>query len=186
MRVDAIVNGAAQTKSAHIRVLCQSTADGLLDSLPILDAMDSAWKASNGSGPIGTRLERQWTVECTSDGDCGFKVLTQPDDSLCGSTPPPPDATGTRRARGHTHPAIPEGYYDTDVLPTGICGDPYPTELKPGPSKADAQNAVNSSIPIYILDGKKIYAVPFGTTFDDAYRHSRKIPRKDGNGCTRV
>jgi hypothetical protein len=58
--------------------------------------------------------------------------------------------------------------------------------MVPGPSKADATGAVGSSIPIYILDGKKIYAVPFGTTFDDAYNKYRVIPRKDGNGCTRV
>jgi hypothetical protein len=71
-------------------------------------------------GPVGGRLERQWTVECTADGQCGYTVLIQADDSLCSSAPPPPDTIEARRVRGHTHPAIPDGYTDAETLPAGI------------------------------------------------------------------
>jgi hypothetical protein len=64
--------------------------------------------------------------------------------------------------------------------------DPWPGVMVPGPSLPDARGAVTSPVPIYILDGKKIYRVPNGTTLQDAYSNYHTIPRNDGNGCTRV
>jgi hypothetical protein len=188
MRVNAIVNGVIMNKSVHIRVLCKSTGDSLLDSLPILDAMDSAWKASKATGPMGDRKERSWTVECTLLGECTWDVLIQPDDAPCHSTKPPIDPTGLRVAQGHIHPFNPNGFPNAEWIPVGLCPQEVPGGgyLHPGPSWRDASLVAGSPVPNYILDGQLIHALPTNAPLREILLDPKKILRKDSNGCTRV
>ena len=203
MRVDAIVNGAAQNKSVHIRVLCKSTGDSLLDSLPILDAMKAAEAASgdpNVPGNQPSRRENSFTVQCDASGECGYTVTDL--GTPCGGTPPPVGNIPGIAVEGHTHPfnpAVPNPNGSGWVL-RNLASDSLPDACKkslkggtkgskPWPSDSDFVHveSINNGpggifLPHYVLDPDDILAIPGGAMpIADRKAGTKRIPRKQGS-----
>ena len=113
MEVTALTNGKSETTRAHVRVLCDTTGNPLLDSLPLLDAMkaayDSAWN------PDHQRRERSWGVKCDDDGVCTTHVDSLlPDAEPCAVTI---TEDSTLTASGHVHPFIPAHEPGAELVP---------------------------------------------------------------------
>lgn len=203
MRVDAIVNGVTRNKSVHIRVLCKSTDDKLLDSLPILDAMAAAMTASgdpNLPGGQGARREHQFSVQCDTLNECSSPPpvdLGNP----CGGVPPRVDTVPGIKVDGHTHPFnpvvpnpnAPGGWILTnpasDSLPDTCKTSPGTKGSGPRPSDADMARveSVNNfpgapNLPHYVVDPDNIFAIPGGNmTREQRWSATKTIPRKQGN-----
>jgi hypothetical protein len=111
MTVYAKVNGVAVSLGVHIRVRCHpATGDPKLDSLPLLDAIDSAWRLSRASSANQLlRREALWAVDCVPGGECriwvGDTSLSTP--TQARDTVPLPPSPWVRVATGHTHPFFP-------------------------------------------------------------------------------
>ena len=100
---------------------------------------------------------------------------------------PPDDSTGLRVAQGHTHPFNPDGFPDVEWIPAGLCPQEVPNGgyPHPGPSWHDASLIAGKPVSDYILDGQLIHALPTNASIAEILRDPKKIPRKDGHGCTR-
>ena len=131
LRIRVEVQGQLVVQTARVRVICVTTGDRVLDSLPVLDAIDSALALGNGLNPNPSlRREVGWRVLCDPGGPCETRFYV-------GSTPcrtqlPSLSASDSARmvAEGHTHVTRsitdPAGY---DSLPSAVC----PEEREPSP-----------------------------------------------------
>jgi hypothetical protein len=196
LTVTALVNGDQKVKAVHIRVLCESTGDSLLDSLPILDAMRMALLAGNSGDPLtNNRREMQWGVLCDGLGCAPVVYPADANTSPCSSTPiattPSTDTTGTRVTGGHTHPNIPIGSSGAEPWPS-VCGTPKgigpgPYGFNPGPSRSDYTNAAKDPTHWHFIpDSVHIWAMPPSSNPDTIQAHTDPIPRKTSGGCTRL
>lgn len=194
MHVVAVVNGEVANESVHIRVLCDTTNNPLLNNYPLLDAMQHAWEAGWADLPIDRR-EASWTVDCDADGICYLNWYVDPVATPCNTVFPDPPLPGrTRIASGHTHPVTPDGYpgYPPEGQPAGCRGQETPQfpSNKPrypaaGPSPKDRDNSAAQPTPGVthcIMDLVKIYCYPLGVPKSEA--KSQEIQtRRETNGC---
>lgn len=199
MEVTVTVNGETKSRSVHIRVICASTGDPRLDSLPLLDAMATAMGLTGDIDQPGNQTSRRevfWRTNCTPEEGC----VTQYDTTGTPCTNMPdllPDSTTV--ADGHTHP-----YHPVVHAPGGgwtfqdVGRDSTPDVCHPGesgthgsgpmPSPEDLEHVGDNNppgspcIPHYILDGDAIIAIPCGAmTPAQRSDSTRTIPRDDNN-----
>jgi hypothetical protein len=196
MRVTALVNGEVKSASVHIRVLCQFTSDSLLNNLPLLDAMKTAWDSAYKPN-VNDRVEWWWTVDCDVNGVCvASPPILMPGAFGCGSPWPPGPASGwTRRAQGHIHPGIPfkDKTHHGDESPASCPAHANDT-LYVTPPKHYISGAVSDSdyvgssiqpagIKHCVIDGTNIQCFPMGRPPSVERDSTVKYPRQQPNGC---
>jgi hypothetical protein len=179
-------------------VICKTTGDSLLDSLPLLDAMSAAAASGGDINVVGNQASRReafWFVVCTPTGDCSYQII--PLDGPCGGDPHYfPDTIPGIPAEGHYHPFYPAhpspagpgtvGSLGRDTLPT-ICGRPPHSGAAPWPSGpdynwVDSTNRALPCLPHYVMDGDNIYVIPCGAlTPGQRKTGTKKIPRGSGS-----
>lgn len=200
MSVTAITNGVSKTATVRVRVLCASTGDPLLDSLPILDMLKTAWDSSNWTAPAAQRRERSVSTVCdTLTGACRVFIHVRGPDDPIPDTPcnhvlslPTLGQHEIVVVNGHDHP-----FRYHDGLPVHECQLPmsmfspwYDNDRLGGPSQIDYQSLASETIPHYIIDRDFIIRIMPGTTefnwnsnYPGGGKRVTKIKRKSG-GCT--
>ena len=196
IQVNAIVNGVPQSKSTHIRVLCNPTGDSLLDSLPILDALKTDMDSGGfPNSSILNRRERKSGIYCDAGACIPVLYPPEPGDTPCETTFPA-DSSSTLMGQTHGHPFHPYNYWHTTTFDTipDICKPPNEKKKRKaagyGPSDADYNHAGGTGIPQWIMDADSIYFIPGirgDSPADSAARvnGTRRWGRKVGS-CTRV
>jgi hypothetical protein len=159
------------------------TGDALLDTPAMRDLMTLLWQHSNAKAEPAARRERIGVL-FDSAGVLVYRAdLTNPSCTPCRSACMVP-VVGRPVAAVNTHPFRPG-----DLLPAACHpGDPttrqYTIDRFGGASEADLLAFEYWGIPGYILDMDNVYAIPRGTTVDNASANIRRYPRYDRfTGC---
>lgn len=194
MRVTALANGAVASESVHIRVPCTLTGDSLLDNLPLLDAMKSAWDSAYKPS-VNDRLEWSWTVDCDINGICrASPPILMPGSTGCGSflVPGPPPGW-TRKAQGHVHPGIPyrDRLHPGDEMPAScpwrtsdtLVSQPIKRYMSPAVSDSDYAGISGQPLGMThcVIDGLRVQCFPTGLPVDDAKGATKKFLRQSGS-----
>lgn len=211
MRASSLVNGQSQTRSIHIRFLCASTGNPLLDSLPYLDALKQAM--DNSGNPDGTdqqnRREHGFHIDCPPGEACNVHEYPTGSETStpCSASPPIVPIGDSLTGWGHAHPFHPV-VFDSSTgkwtfRPGGMPSDSTPDNCprqtpkagtsgaKPFPSPSDFDHAGSyntdpgADIPEIVIDTDNIYFIP-GGNMTDAERKAGTVTIPRGTGSCRI
>jgi hypothetical protein len=159
------------------------TGDSLLDTSAMRDLMRLLWDHSNADAAPSERRERIGFL-FDSAGVLVYRGdLDNPNCTPCQSRCLVP-VVGQPIAAVNTHPFRPG-----DLLPANCHpGDPTPRQYSVdrfgGASELDLTAFRQWNMPGYILDKDNVYAIPRGTTVDNASANIRRYPRVNRfTGC---
>ncbi len=196
LRIQVDVQGERVVQSVHVRVFCVPTGDVRLDSLPVLDVIDSARRLGNFFNPNpALRREVSWTVDCDPGGECRMTFYVG---TVCTSPTVPVGVPGMRRAEGHIHVLRPLGlsFGTPDSVPAAVCPGRGGRTTgwafgNPAPSPDDDLVILTSpsrQTPHYMAEPDLLYRIPVaqqGWTNADLFINTDPFARVDPNGCSR-